>query len=323
MTGATAPVGEMTDEPVDQPTWWERFRRLPRALRLTSYVVIGLVLLLVVGLVVGVVLARRPLPQTSGTLELPGLTGQVEVIRDEHGIPQIYADTTDDLMRAQGYVHAQERFFEMDVRRHATAGRLAELFGEDALEADAYVRTMGWRRVAKEELALIKPETRAALEAYADGVNAYLVDKAPSEIALEYTVLNLGGLDYRPAAWDPVDSLAWLKAMAWDLRGNMQDEIDRVIAADSVGEDALDQLYPGYPFDEHRAIVDQGAVIDDVFEPEATTTGTRLPRRPPWRADRRTELGRLDEASRPGAGPDAGLVGPRRRDRQQLLGRGR
>ncbi len=233
------------------------------------------------------VLVRRPLPQISGTLELPGLTGEVEVIRDEHGIPQIYADTTEDLMRAQGYVHAQERFFEMDVRRHATAGRLAELFGEDAVEADAYVRTMGWRQVAKEELALIKPETRAALEAYADGVNAYLTDKAPSEISLEYTVLNLGGLDYRPPAWDPVDSLAWLKAMAWDLRGNMQDEIDRVLTAASVGDDALDLLYPGYPFDEHRAIVAQGAVIDDVFEPDATTTGTRLPRRPPWRADRR------------------------------------
>jgi penicillin amidase len=290
MTGATAPVGEMTDEAAKTPRWWARFRKLPKPLRVTTYVAIGLVLVLVVVLVIGTVLARRPLPQTSGTLELPGLTGEVEVIRDEHGIPQIYADTTEDLMRAQGYVHAQERFFEMDVRRHATAGRLAELFGEDALETDAYVRTMGWRRVAAEELALIKPETRAALEAYADGVNAYLDDKDPSDIALEYTVLNLGGLDYRPAPWDPVDSLAWLKAMAWDLRGNMQDEIDRVITADAVGEEAIDELWPAYPFDEHRAIVDQGAVIDDVFEQDATMSGTRLPQRSPWSAGRQPEI---------------------------------
>jgi penicillin amidase len=276
----------MTDEAPDGSGRWARFQALPQPLRATAYVAIGLILLLVAGLVVGVVLVRRPLAQTGGTVELPGLTGEVEVIRDERGIPQIYADTTEDLMRAQGFVHAQERFFEMDVRRHATAGRLAELFGEDALETDTYVRTMGWRRVAEQELALIEPATRAALEAYAEGVNAYLADRSPSEIALEYTVLNLGGLDYRPDAWAPADSLAWLKAMAWDLRGNMQDEIDRVIAAGSVGADALDDLYPEYPFDKHPVIVDQGAVIDDVFEQDATTTGTRNPRRPPWSADR-------------------------------------
>ena len=281
------------DSALGRPRWWAGFQMLPKPLRLTAYLTIGLVLILVAGLTVGFALVHRPLPQTEGTLELPGLTGDVEVVRDEHGIPQIYADTTEDLMRAQGFVHAQERFFEMDVRRHATAGRLAELFGDDALETDAYVRTMGWRHVAQEELALIKPATRNALEAYADGVNAYLADRAPSEIALEYTVLNLGGLDYRPDEWKPVDSLAWLKAMAWDLRGNMQDEIDRVITADAVGEGALRELYPAYPFDEHRAIVDQGAVVDDVFEQDATEPGTRNPQRPPWAADHPDALAAL------------------------------
>ncbi len=111
-------------------------------------------------------------------------------------------------------------------------------------------------------------------------------------------MLNLGGLDYRPADWDPVDSLAWLKAMAWDLRGNMQDEIDRVLTADSVGEDALDELYPAYPFDEHRAIVDQGAVIDDVFEQDATDDRHPTPRRPPWAADRRPGVADALDAGR-------------------------
>ncbi|MDQ4054621.1 MAG: penicillin acylase family protein [Actinomycetota bacterium] len=286
---------ETRPQTAEEPGWFERFGSLPRPVRVTTYVAIAVVLLLVVGLVVGVVLVRRPLPQTGGTIELPGLTGEVEVIRDERGIPQIYADTTEDLMRAQGFVHAQERFFEMDVRRHATAGRLSELFGEEALETDTYVRTMGWRRVAGEELALIEPETRTALQAYAEGVNDYLADRTPSEIALEYTVLNLGGLDYRPDEWTPVDSLAWLKAMAWDLRGNMQDEIDRVLTAASVGEDALDDLYPAYPFDEHRSIVDQGAVVDDVFEQDATEAGTRNPRRPPWTADRPEAVAALAE----------------------------
>ncbi|MCW2852158.1 MAG: quiP [Nocardioides sp.] len=271
------------------------FLGLPRALRLTTYVAVLVVLVLVAGLATFVVLARRPLPQTSGELVLPGLTGEVEVLRDEHGIPQLYADTLDDLMRGQGYVHAQERFFEMDVRRHATAGRLAELFGEDALETDLYVRTMGWRRVAERELALVEPSTRTALEAYAAGVNAFLAESSPTEIALEYTVLNAGGLDYHPEDWTAVDSLAWLKAMAWDLRGNMAEEIDRVLTADAVGEERAAALYPPYPYAEHAPIVQQGAVVDGVFEQDATTGGTRNPQRVPFTAAQRAPFAALSE----------------------------
>ncbi len=292
MTEDTAPP---EPAPRAQRTRWQTFRSLPRALRVTSYGAVGLVLLLVAGLATAVVLARRPLPQTSGTIEVPGLGASVEVVRDEHGIPQVYADTMDDLMRAQGYVQAQERFFEMDVRRHATAGRLAEMFGEDALETDLYVRTMGWRRVAERELALIEPDTRAALESYADGVNAYLADHSPSEIALEYTVLNAGGLGYVPEDWTAVDSLAWLKAMAWDLRGNMGEEIDRVLTTEAVGPDRAAELYPAYDADGQAPIVDQGRVVDGVFEQDATTGGTRNPRRPAFTADQVAPLASLRE----------------------------
>ena len=146
----------------------------------------------------------------------------------------------------------------MDVRRHATAGRLAELFGEPALESDRFVRTMGWRRIAEQELALIKPETRAALEQYAEGVNAYLEDRTPPTSRSQYTVLNAGGLGYRPEPWTAVDSLAWLKAMAWDLRGNMDDEIDRALSIASVGPDRTEDLYPGYDYDAHQPIVAAG-----------------------------------------------------------------
>ncbi|SDD97848.1 penicillin acylase family protein [Nocardioides lianchengensis] len=269
---------------------WAAYRGWPGAARLTSYGVVGLVVVLVAGLVTVVTLARRPLPQDEGRATVAGLEGEVEVVRDEHGIPQLYGDSLTDLVRAQGYVHAQERFFEMDVRRHATAGRLAEMFGEDAVESDSYVRTMGWRRVAEQELALVRPDTRAALQAYAEGVNAYLDEHSPSEIAVEYTVLNVGGLDYTPEDWTPVDSLAWLKAMAWDLRGNMQDEIDRVLVRSAVGPERMRALYPSYPFDEHEPIVGQGTVVDGVFEQDASTGGTRNPLRPAWTADQRAAL---------------------------------
>ena len=109
-----------------------RLRNWPASLRWTAFVAVVLTLLLVFALVASVVIVRTSWPQTDGEIEIPGLDGEVEVLRDEHGIPQIYADSMHDLMLAQGFVHAQDRFYEMDVRRHATAGRLAELFGEDA-----------------------------------------------------------------------------------------------------------------------------------------------------------------------------------------------
>lgn len=272
--------------------WWRAYRGWPRLARWASYLCLVLILALIATASTGVVLVRRPFPETSGELPVAGLDAEVQVIRDGNGIPQLYGDSLTDLVRAQGYVHAQERFFEMDVRRHLTAGRLAEMFGEDALETDKYVRTMGWRQVAEEELALISPDTREALDAYVEGVNAYLDDNSLSEIAVEYGVLRAGGLDYKPEPWTAVDSLAWLKAMAWDLRGNMLDEIDRVLQSVSLTDAQIEELYPEYPYKQHKPIVTKGAVVDGVFDQEATG-GTRNPARPAYTADQVAALARV------------------------------
>ncbi|HEX5560274.1 MAG TPA: penicillin acylase family protein, partial [Nocardioidaceae bacterium] len=163
-----------------------------RRLRL---VLTGLVVLVVAAALVLTIsltaLVRRPLPDYSGRVDIPGLGGEVEVIRDDRGIPQVYADNARDLFRAQGYVHAQDRFFQMDFRRHVTAGRLAELVGDDptAIQADKVVRTLGWRRVAQAELPLLDQSTRDYLQAYADGVNDYIAERSPSELSVAYTVL--------------------------------------------------------------------------------------------------------------------------------------
>ncbi len=281
---------EASPRPATQPedrsdrSWFhsslQGFRGLPRSMRVTAYVAIGLVGILVVTALTVLAVARQPLPQTRGTLELPGLQGEVSVVRDDHGIPQLYGDSLPDLMRAQGFVHAQERFWEMDVRRHVTAGRLSELFGEATVETDKFVRTMGWREVAEREVPLLSPETRNAFEAYADGVNAYLEQRSPSELAVEYSVLWATGLDYQPEPWTTVDSLAWFKAMAWDLRGNMTDEIDRVLALSQNTPGQVDRLYPAYDEDRFPPIVRQGAVVDGVFDQDAARA-SRLPRRAP------------------------------------------
>ncbi len=230
-----------------------------RAARLTVLsVAIVLVVALVATVVAAFVVVRRPLPQVSGTLEVAGLHDEVTVTRDARGVPTITAQDPHDLFLAQGYVAAQDRFFEMDYRRHVVAGRLSELVGqnEDALDADKVIRTFGWRRVAEAELAIIDPSTRDALEAYAAGVNAYLDGKAPSQIAVEYTVLGLQVHVEAPEPWEAVDSLAWLKAMAWDLRGNYDAELSRARVYASVRDVAkVDELFPAYPYDLNAPIV--------------------------------------------------------------------
>lgn len=217
-------------------------------------------LALVVTLVAAVVLAtswvRRPFPTTSGEISIPGLSGPVEVLRDEQGVPHIYADTADDLAMAQGFVHAQDRFFEMDMRRHITAGRLSELVGEAGLEADRVTRTLGWRRVAEAELPLLEPQTRRLLQSYADGVNAYIDRHAsPSSMAFEYVVLGQQFGGYRVDEWTPVDSLAWLKAMAWDLKGNYDNELLRARLDGRMTSSQIMELFPDHSFDARPPIL--------------------------------------------------------------------
>lgn len=214
------------------------------------------VVLMVVSAIVGVTWVRRPFPTTGGELEVPGLTSGVTVLRDGQGVPQIYADNAHDLFRAQGFVQAQDRFFEMDLRRHITSGRLSELIGSEGLKTDRVIRTLGWRRVAEAELPTLKPETRQYLQAYADGVNAYIDRQGtPSRMGLEYVVLSQKVKDYRVQPWTPADSLAWLKAMAWDLRGDYDSELTRARLVGRVPATQIDELYPPYPFDQNAPIL--------------------------------------------------------------------
>jgi penicillin G amidase len=263
-----------------------RRRRWPRVL-LWTFAVLVVLALVAAGL--GVWTVRRAFPGYQGSLRLPGLTAPVTVYRDGYGIPQVYAANVGDLFRAQGYLHAEERFWEMDFRRHVTAGRLAELFGDSQVETDRYIRTLGWRRVAEQEWNLISAASQDYLTAYAAGVNAWLVGKgvlagdraadgpANGDVSLEYSVLALQNGGYRIERWTPADSLAWLKAMAWDLRGNMNAEIERTAdLASGLTRDQVNAVFPAYPFDRNRPIVD-GKVDDGAFVPTGTSASIGPP----------------------------------------------
>lgn len=224
---------------------------------------LGRIFLVLVGIIVFILIffalfgfytVQRSFPKVSGDVQLEGLDGPVDIYRDEFGIPHIYASTSHDLFFAQGYVHAQDRFWQMDFWRHIGSGRLSEMFGESQLDTDKFLRTLGWARVVDEEIAVLDPVSNAILDDYAEGVNAYLADHQGSTLSLEYAVLKLLNPDYVPEAWQPLHSLTWAKVMAWDLGGNMDSEIERANLSKVLTPEQLGEIVPPYPAD-HPFIV--------------------------------------------------------------------
>ena len=146
------------------------------------------------------------------------------MVRDATGIAHITADTTHDLFVAQGYVHASERMWQMEVWRHISAGRLAELFGASQLDTDKFIRTLGWRVAAQRDLDAVAPEARAILDAYTEGVNVWL-DGHRGSLGLAFLAAGV-----TPEPWTDLDTIAWGKVQAWNLGGNFDSEVFRYLA---------------------------------------------------------------------------------------------
>lgn len=228
----------------------------------TSTMVVVLTLAGIIGYIV-----RSPMPQVAGETQIAGLQGPVNIYRDELGIPRIYADSAHDLFVAQGYVHAQDRFWQMEFWRRIGSGRLSELFGPATLGTDRFVRTLGWARAAAADEAALDSETRQYLQWYADGVNAYLDTR--DSLGLEFTIMGLQGANVKPEKWTIINSLTWLKAMAWDLGGNLDKELERAQLAQIIGPEATNEMDPFYPAD-HPVILPSPASSFDASSTLAT-----------------------------------------------------
>lgn len=190
-------------------------------------------------------------PQIDGKVKLEGLTAAVDIVRDAEGIPHIYAKSTADAYFALGFVHAQDRLWQLEMNRRIVAGRLAEILGPSALNTDRFLRTLGVRRNAERILANLEPETRAALDAYARGINAYLASRSgplPPEFILSGAP--------SPAPWQPVDSIGWQTMMAWDLGSNWTQELLRMRAAQKLSLAQINEILPPYPGDPVMATQD-------------------------------------------------------------------
>ncbi len=239
---------------------------MSRIAKVISAILGFLLVILLAGAIFGAVTVRRPFPETGGEVSLQGLKEEVTIYRDEYGIPHIYAQNQEDLFFAQGYVHAQDRFWQMEFWRHIGQGRISEIVGDAALENDKFIRTMGWNRMAEETADYFEAETPeyfAILEAYSAGVNAY-INSQRDDLSLNFDVLGLVGEPWEIEEWTPVNSTSWGVVMADNLSNDMFSEIDRAELIDELGEGAVASLLPFYPYDYRPVIAPTADMVNDL-----------------------------------------------------------
>ncbi|MCS6843254.1 MAG: penicillin acylase family protein [Caldilineales bacterium] len=220
-------------------------------LAIAALTLAGLLLALVAGLFWFIF--GRTLAKHKGETELPGLQAPVEIVRDRWGVPHIYAESEADAFFAQGFVHAQDRLFQMEFSRRLARGTLAERLGLAALEADRWSRVLGFWRAVQADAAALEAEERAALEAYAAGVNAFL-ETHRYRLPAEFTLLG-----YKPDPWTVEDSLGVLKLMGWALGQNWEGELLRVQLVQRLGVERALELDPFYPAG-HPTVLPEGPV---------------------------------------------------------------
>jgi len=206
--------------------------------RIVAAVLGGLVLLIIAAGVGGWLWLRSSLPQTDGAVETAAVAAPVDVLRDANAVPHIFAATPEDAYAALGYVHAQDRLWQMETMRRLGAGRLSEIFGEVTVRLDRYSRTLGLYRLAEAQVARLHPDERKLLDAYCRGVNAFLQEHAGA-LPPEFVVLR-----HTPEAWQPADSLVWAKIMAMRLSRNWQTELLRWRMSQMLTDDQIRELWP-------------------------------------------------------------------------------
>jgi penicillin amidase len=183
----------------------------------------------------------RPAPRLDGRVPADFLDAPAEVLRDKHGAPHLYAQSEADLLRLLGYTHAQDRMWQMEHSRRIANGRLAEVFGSAALDADRFSRIIGFRRLAEQELASLDDATRGRLQWYVDGVNAFVTTHS-GRLAAELNLLRVP-----PEPWTALDTLAYFKALAWSMSTNWERELNRFQLLATLDSYTAAELEPEYP----------------------------------------------------------------------------
>ncbi len=221
---------------------------------------------------------QQSLPAHSGEIKLAGMAAPVDVVRDAHAIPHLYAKSWDDAWFALGFVHAQDRLWQMEMNRRIAAGRLAEVVGERGLEVDKFMRTLGMRKVAERNAASLDVATRRVFERrvferYAAGVNAFLQQRS-APLPPEFVLLGV-----EPEPWTVVDSVSWGKMMQWDLSGNWRSELYRLRLAERLKPHQIAELLAPYPGDGYQVLPELGKLYAEL-SPVAEKLANVLPPQP-------------------------------------------
>jgi penicillin amidase len=221
---------------------------MKRILKWAGIVAGGVVILLGIAAAAGYGLLRNTVAPPSGALAVAGLSGTVEVVRDREAVPHIFAGSAEDLYVALGFVHAQDRLWQMELQRRTGQGRLSEVFGERTFGTDVFIRTLDLYGHSERSVAALPEAARKALEAYARGVNAFIERRTgwvEPRLPPEFLLLR-----YRPEPWRPADSIVTIKLMALQLSTNLRHEFMRLtLAAQGLSSAEIEDLMPLEPSD--------------------------------------------------------------------------
>jgi penicillin amidase len=182
------------------------------------------------------------LPKSEGHIVVSSINDDVEVIRDDWGVPHIFAETDNDAFFALGYLHAQDRLWQLEMQRRIAAGRLSEVLGRDTLLLDQFMRTLGIYYAAEQSLDSLSVESKSTLDAYVLGVNAWLNEG--NALPPEFEIVG-----FKPEPWKASDSLVMLNLLALNLSGNWREEINRLLLSQELTENKTADLFPAYPDD--------------------------------------------------------------------------
>ncbi len=241
-------------------------RFLRRSVKLVVWLAGSLIMLVLLLIGAALLWLRTSEPMVDGTLQVAGLEAPVSVLRDARGVVHIRADSDDDAYFALGYVHAQDRLPQMEQMRRLGAGRLSEVVNFDSvIELDKFTRSLGLYRLAEQAYADAEPPVKAALDAYADGVNAYLATHEGAWSPAMYLRVppSLDWDDYQPEPWRPADSMVWGKLMAIFLAGwNFSYEVERIQVEQVLGPDLTREYYPAQPASEYGPTLPSASQAD-------------------------------------------------------------
>lgn len=201
--------------------------------------ILSILFFLIIALIIfGNIIIRKSWPKINGKITINGIQEPVEIIRDKFGVPQIYAKNYKDLLFSQGYVHAQDRLWQMEIDRRLCKGTFSEFIGSATIDLDRYMRTIGLYRGAVQSYEILDPTTKEYLNAYASGVNAF-INSSKNHLPIEYTIFG-----FKPEPWTPIDTIAWTNMLSLQMGLNFNLEILYAEVLSKLGIDRAKQLFP-------------------------------------------------------------------------------